>query len=129
MITFETVRRAERIRLENFIAAQPSAARFERTAANGGSITVRVRTSEPRKSREMRQGGFDPRVDTEAWLVLPINAKEPQPAKEFIAIVDLAGEFRMFDIVSSTALRGYSCYQLGLHSRSSAPTIARPPAV
>lgn len=129
MISFETVRRAERTRLENWISAQPSPARFQRSVANGGPIVVTVRTTEPRKSREMKQGGFDPQVDTEAWLVLPIGAKEPQAAKEFIGIVDLAGAFRTYSIISVTALRGYSCFQLGLNSRSSVPAIVRPPVV
>jgi hypothetical protein len=122
MIPFEQVRMAERSKLLGWISAQPSAASFRRSEANGGPIDLVVRTTEPKKSREMKQGGFDPRIDTEAWVVLPLGTTAPIAAKEFLIITDLAGDRRSFEIISATALRGRDCWQLGLNSRGTRPT-------
>lgn len=127
MITFETKRRADRNRWEAFIAAQPSAGRFMRSTANGGPLIVTVRTGDARKAREMKQGGFTPTIDTDAWLALPLVAGQPEPANEFICIQDLAGEYRTYDIITVTPLLGYGCFQLGLRSRATKPTAGQPP--
>lgn len=127
MIPPAITRLADRRKWLLWIAAQPSPARFLRTAANGGEITLSVRTSEPAKSREMRLGGFIPTVELQCWVVLPIGALRPSPEKEFIAIVDLDQEYRTYAIEKATALLGTGCYQLLLKSRPSAP-LSDPPA-
>jgi threonine dehydrogenase-like Zn-dependent dehydrogenase len=130
MISFDRVRLAERRKVEAFIAAQPSPARFERMASIGGPVlTFAVRTDDPRKMRDMKAGGFDPRIEAMAWIVMPLIAQAPQPAKEFISIVDLGGDYKDHEIITVTALRGLSCYQVGLRSRKNAPTLARPSAL
>lgn len=128
MIPYSQVRAAKRRQVEGMIAATPSGARLMRSSANGGgSLVLTVRTGEPKKFREMRMGGFDPKTELEALVALPLGAKKPDPEKEFIAIEDLSGDWKNYSLTSVTALEGTSCFILGLASRNTAPTSARPP--
>lgn len=119
MIPFATVRAADRIRIQGLIAAQPSAARLRRPG--GTNLEFAARLSEPRKAREMKQGGFDSGISSEALIALPTGSPKPEPAKEFLDFVDLDGVFRAATILTCTPLRGSDCYLLGLVARNSAP--------
>ena len=113
----------------NYIAAQPSPARFVRSAAAGGAtLTLNVRMSEPQKTRELRQGGLQPSIIAEATIVLPVTAAAPDPEKERIDIVDMGGAYKTYDIASVTPLRGLGCYNLGLRNRNNTPVTTRPPS-
>lgn len=128
MIPYAQVRSAKRFQVEGMIAEKPAAARFCRSAENGGgNLVLSVRAAEPMKFREMKLGGFDPRVELNALIALPLTAKRPQPEKEFIEIEDLGGEWRRYAIKEATALEGTNCYVLGLASRNAAATTTRPP--
>lgn len=122
-----TLRLAERRRTEAFIAALPCAARLHRSAANGGgSRLLPIRTAEPQKARDLRLGGLESTIDLEGHVALPLGSPAPQPQKEFFDVVDIAGEYRAYAIVTVQALRGVDCYRVTLRARKDAPTATRP---
>lgn len=127
MIPFTSVRTAERRRIIAVIAAEPTPARLLRTVANGSArLELSVRASEPSKVREMRQGGFDPTIELECQIALPLASPRPEAEREFMEVADHSGEFRTYTIGTVKALRGLDCYLLGLKSRKNAPTGQRP---
>ncbi len=120
-ISPSTIRDAERTRLVNTINADPSAARF----SPGGGLTafdLNVRMSEPSKSREGRIGGFGLSVQMVALIAFPLGTARPEPARDFISIVDYSGEWLAYDLKSVEPLRGTDCYNLGLAARRTKPT-------
>jgi hypothetical protein len=120
MIPLTSIRAAHRHKTVGYIAAEPSPAVFR-------SATLYVRSSEIAKSREMRQAGFTPGATHSCQIALPFGADAPQPAKEQIAVLDLADQWLNYDIVGVTPLQGSSCYRLDLKVRNGAPAAPRPP--
>lgn len=120
MITLDAQRATDRRRLEAYVAARPSPARFRKFAPT-------VRTTEPAKAREMRQGGFTPDVSMVATLVLPIGVPRPQEGKEIIEIQDMSGDYCTYDIRKVTPLLGYCCFQLDLAARAGKTSRTPPP--
>lgn len=127
MISLDAQRLAHQRQQRTWIAAWPSKCRYLRTQADL-PIELDVRTSEPKKARELKQGGFQLAIDLEVQIVLPDTEPAPQPEKTRLEILDQGGEYKSYDVKLVTPLRGRGCYQLGLRSRNNVPTRSRPPS-